>query len=185
MKPGIFLASIVAALLAGGITGASFRRPANVKETASASAELSSKFDMREDWAASWNFTQHTPPKETIKWYVKYRPGAKPGECEIAEKGGEIEKVGPGENVAEAKSTGVVAAKGEAKQATSSETSRETHAAPLWFVGASGGVDTSLAKYAAINAGVRILGPLYLQAQVASSVSDVKPIVTVGVMVQF
>lgn len=140
------IAFVLGAFLLGGTLGAAVaRRPSKVTETSKTSSASSVAYDMRADWAESFNFTQHTPPKETIRWYRKYVPGAKPGECKIAEEGGELEKVGPGVITGEVKSSGNVAAKGEEKKATATETSKTTeHETPKWALAALVGTDTKL-----------------------------------------
>ena len=127
-----YFASVLVMLVSGLCIGRyAWQRP-DVSEKSKIVAESSSKFDMREDWASSFTFTATTPPAEKIKWYVKYLPGAKPGECAIAEVGGESEKTGAGTMSGSVSTSGAVVAKGEAKAKTDTETSRDETRAPLW-----------------------------------------------------
>lgn len=167
--PRTLALSVLAALLVGGIMGVGVaRRPTKVTESSKTSSSWT--YDMREDWAHSFNFTQHTPPKETVRWYRKYVPGAKPGECKIAEEGGEHEKIGPGVITGEGKSSG--SATGAATGKAKTETTKITQGPPTVSFAVLFGLNQELEPQAQANGSVRVWGPLTINAALCKSFDD-------------
>ena len=166
-----FVITVAVALVAGGFAGHAWQPPARVEYR---EREVI-KYRDREQT----NVKIATVSAPVVKTIYRDRTVTVPGGTVTVEHWREREDKGEVKTTAE-EQTVIIREVDKIRDVLRIETR-----APLWFVGASGGIDTSLAKYAAVNAGMRIVGPVYLQAQVASSMNDVKPVATVGVMVQF